>query len=250
MGNMCFGNKKPKKPSPGKSALTDPKSSPPGPNPKDPSPQKPPSKTNAEDIDSPVPEEVPTPNQRVSHPTESSKQPLVSQEASQKRIKISEKETNVSKNDYSFAKVTRTGDNKFSFEVYGEDISALNPKFLLDNLGNISHTSKINISRNDLLLLTEENQEILKFLSANNITHRDLVQGIRKEHGPGSLALDEKLRITGTMIQSRRPLRGQSHPFLLIFLRMVLCVRSDFESKYLKRLLYPVLSIKSNFSFQ
>jgi hypothetical protein len=153
--------------------------------------------------DSPVPEEIQQNNERMSHPVESSKQPVVSQDPSQKQVRITEKETNLSKNDYSFAKVTRTGDNKFSFEVYGEDISALNPKFLMDNLGNISHTSKINISRNDLLLLTEENQEILKFLSANNITHRDLIQGIRKEHNPGSLALDEKLRITGTMIQSK-----------------------------------------------
>lgn len=153
--------------------------------------------------DSPVPEEIQQNNERISHPTQGSKQPVINNEPNQNQIKISEKETNISKNDYSFAKVTRTGDNKFSFEVYGEDISALNPKFLMDNLGNISHTSKINISRNDLLLLTEENQEILKFLSANNITHRDLMQGIRKEHEPGSIALDEKLRIAGTMIQSK-----------------------------------------------
>jgi hypothetical protein len=113
----------------------------------------------------------------------------------QKSSKSIEKETNVSKNDYSFAKITKTAGNQFSFEVYGEDISSLNPKFLLENLGNISHTSKINISRNELLLMTDENQEILRFLSANNITKQDLISGLHDNHINGSLALEGKLRI-------------------------------------------------------
>lgn len=198
MGNLCFGKKKPKKPNQTQNPS----------NPKSKSDKKSDSKSaqiktepeiNKNPTDSPAPEKITSNIDRNNNKTKEI--PTVKDDTN-RQMKISEKETNITKNDYSFAKVTRTGENKFSFEVYGEDISALNPKFLLENLGNISHTSKINISRNDLLLLTEENQEILKFLSANNITHKDLIQGIRKEHAPGTIALDEKLRITGTMIQS------------------------------------------------
>jgi len=197
MGNLCFGKKKPKKPNQTQNPS----------NPKSKSNKKNDSKSaqiktdpqiNKDPTDSPAPEKI---TSNIDRNNKTKEIPTVKDDTN-RQMKISEKETNITKNDYSFAKVTRTGENKFSFEVYGEDISALNPKFLLENLGNISHTSKINISRNDLLLLTEENQEILKFLSANNITHKDLIQGIRKEHAPGTIALDEKLRITGTMIQS------------------------------------------------
>jgi hypothetical protein len=208
MGNLCFGKKKPKKPQKPSQPPSDPQKSNPN------KPQQPANNINDPNMnkdptDSPAPEKITSNIERVNHT--SKELPTIKQDSDNRQMRISEKETNLTKNDYSFAKVTRTGDNKFSFEVYGEDISALNPKFLLDNLGNISHTSKINISRNDLLLLTEENQEILKFLSANNITHKDLIQGIRKEHAPGTIALDEKLRITGTMIQSNFPI---SHLFI------------------------------------
>lgn len=80
--------------------------------------------------------------------------------------------------DYSFMKIAKTGNNHFSFEVYGQEISQLNPVFLRENLGNISQTSKFNISRNDLLLLTEENIEIRKFLEANNLNMQDIRGGM------------------------------------------------------------------------
>lgn len=79
--------------------------------------------------------------------------------------------------DYSFMKIAKTGKNNFSFEVYGQEISQLNPVFLRENLGNISQTSKFNISRNDLLLLTEENVEIRRFLEANNLNLQDIRGG-------------------------------------------------------------------------
>lgn len=201
MGNLCFGKKKPKKPKTpakepkkGRTSLSKENTKP--------EPAKPKPEKQVDGTDSPVPEKITSNIERVTHEKQPDKGAQIQAE-SPNNLKISEKETNIAKHDYSFAKVTRTGENKFSFEVYGEDISALNPKFLMDNLGHISHTSKINISRNDLLLLTEENQEILKFLSANNITRKDLIEGMRKEHAPGSIALDDKMRITGNMIQSR-----------------------------------------------
>ena len=79
--------------------------------------------------------------------------------------------------DYSFMKIAKTGKNNFSFEVYGQEISQLNPVFLRENLGNISQTSKFNISRNDLLLLTEENVEIRRFLEANNLNLQEIRGG-------------------------------------------------------------------------
>ena len=200
MGNLCFGKKKPKQPK-------TPQTMNPTNNPTDlksqnlNDPLKNPN-IKTQPIDSPKPKEQVSNNPKSLIVSDNTKHPIIVNEDRKQNVKYSEKETNISKNDYSFAKVRRTGENKFSFEVYGEGVSALNPKFLMDNLGNISNNSKINISRNDLLLLTEENQEILKFLSANNITHKDLIEGIRKEHSPGTIALDEKLRITGTMIQS------------------------------------------------
>ena len=124
-----------------------------------------------------------------------SNQKVIVEEDKKENPKHAEKETNISRNDYSFAKITKTSNNQFSFEAYGEGVSALNPKFFLENLGNISHNSKINLSRNELLLLTEENKELLKFLSANNISKQDLLEGIRGDNINGSLALDNKLTI-------------------------------------------------------
>ena len=200
MGNLCFGKKKPKTPKTPQSI--NPKNKTELQKTQDPNDPSKKQDTEMKPLDSPKPKEITSNNQKSNIVSENQKLPSTVNENRKNNVKYSEKETNISKNDYSFAKVTRTGENKFSFEVYGEGVSALNPKFLMENLGNISNNSKINISRNDLLLLTEENQEILKFLSANNITHRDLIEGIRKEHSPGTMALDEKLRITGTMIQS------------------------------------------------
>lgn len=197
MGNMCFSKKKNKDKGPSK-------------HPAQPKPIQniPAPKESTEHLESgplePSPQpgfsgkEIETSNIRKTRNTNlpSKKQTV---DSLRKIDQIAEKETNISKNDYSFAKVTKTSNNQFSFEVYGEDVSALNPKFLLDNLRNISNNSKVNISRNELLLLTEENQEILKFLSANNITHKDLINGLGKEHNPGSFALDDKLRINNVL---------------------------------------------------
>lgn len=118
--------------------------------------------------------------------------------------KSEEKETNVSKNDYSFAKITKIPGNQFSFEVYGEDISSLDPKFLLQGLGNVSNTFKINISRNELLLMTDENKEILRFLNANNITKKDLISDLQSDTINGTLALDNKLRIAANSKAGKR----------------------------------------------
>ena len=142
-------------------------------------------------------------------PPEPEQPPLKKSEYISDVKEIDSSNNNMTKvNDYSFIDINKNKtDNGFSFEVYGEDISALNPNFLMENLGNISNNSKINISRNELLLLTEENQEILKFLSDNNISRKDLIDGIGKVHTSGTFALDDKLRITN-------PMRPSKHGFL------------------------------------
>ena len=114
--------------------------------------------------------------------------------------KTADKDTNLSKVDYSFAKITKTNNNQFSFEIHGEDISNLNLHLFRENIVN---NSKINMSRNELLLLTEENKDILRFLNANNISKQSLMENFGRDNMNGSFALDNKFKIAGNRGNSK-----------------------------------------------
>lgn len=62
--------------------------------------------------------------------------------------------------------------NEMSFVLYGEDLSKVRQTFLADLNNMKDYTLKL--SKNEMLLLTEENRDIMRILKSKNIDPNNL----------------------------------------------------------------------------